>query len=144
MIKNVLITLAATLFVNCGGNSDDIDCSTLSDPEAGIELVYPRGTESFEYGETVPVKWKVDPAKVTSVVVQVSKSNTSGFKNILQASIPTTGDGSDIRCMDTLWEIGSEWDNFTYDGSSVYIRVAKYNDEETYQSVSGMITVKQP
>jgi hypothetical protein len=122
-------------------------CSTLSNPEIGIELIYADSNKILEYGQTVTVKWKVDPEIVPAVVLQVSHDRLSGFKNIMQYSISTTENNNsrvnNIKCMDTLWTIGSEWDNFTYNSSPVYIRVAKYNDEEFYQSVSDVITVNQ-
>jgi hypothetical protein len=147
MLRISGIVIVVCMLVFCDGTTKSEDCSTLSDPKAGIELIYPKGGENLTFGNTVSVKWKVDPLIVPSIVVQVSTVGSNGpFRNLFNKSITVQSD--EVSCMDTLWTIGSEVEasslNWPSTGATVYLRVAKYNAESAYASVSSLITINRP
>jgi len=137
----VLLTLAVMVACDKKGN-EAVDCSTMN--HEGVELVYPKGTESFKVGSTVPVKWKVDPDKVNLVDITVSTTSPDGpFRRIFSKSISVPYEGG-VQCMDTVWTIGSEHETVQYSPpQTVYIRVEKYSAANEYSDVSGMITINE-
>lgn len=144
MKRQLLSMIVAGTFFFCDPPTEDvIDCSTLSDPANGIELVYPKGMESFSYDELVDVKFKVDPDKISLVNLRISTTSTGPFRDIFSRSIKVPAGGG-IQCIDTVWAIGKEHDPIDYASSSTfYLRVEKYSDA-THSSTSGLITINKP
>jgi len=144
MIRHLLGCAAvALLMVTCDKPADEVDCSVMN--HDGVELISPRGTESFAYGSTVPIKWKVDPDKVSLIDVKVSTVSPDGpFRSICK-SISVNYDLG-VQCMDTIWTIGSEYEPVTYGNKSqtVYLQVSKYSAANEFSDVSGTITINKP
>jgi hypothetical protein len=146
MLRIIGFAVISCMLVLCNENPEETeDCSTLSDPEMGLELIYPK-SGNFTMGNTVPVKWKVNPKKMQKVDIQVSASGIEGpYRNILSKSIAIT-DGDETICMDTLWTIGNEFSTVDYNaasGTTVYVRVVKYSEEDI-KSVSNPISINRP
>ena len=141
MIRLVAVCLVALVFFLCNGPDENKDCSTLADPQRGIELVYPRGLESFERGTDVMVRWKVDPRIIGQVTLRVSANGVDGpWRNICRAIDVPSGDA--IICMDTVWSIGNEYEPVSYTASgTVNIQVGWYNHENDYSDMSGAIII---
>lgn len=144
-VRLLIAACAAGCIALCDNPQENkVDCSTLKDPQSGVELVYPLGGETLNYGSTVNVKWKVDPNDVPSVVLGVSTTGESGpYKSIIKGSMSVPL-GTGVMCMDTVWTIGNEYAtvNWPAEGTTVHFRVAKYNDEGTYNSITTKITIK--
>ena len=142
MIRRITFCLAVFTILLCEGPDGGQDCTTLDDPQKGIQLIYPRGLESFEMGSIVTVKWKMDPSIIRQVGVWVSTSGGNGpWKKICTPIDITNSEG--IQCMDTIWIIGEEYETVSYAASgSVYLRVGQYNDD-SHSDISGMITVNR-
>lgn len=142
MVRIVTFFLVVLFFIiQCGDTGTD-DCSVLNNP--GVELITPRGTEVFSMGESVAVRWKVDPDKVMTIKVAMSTISPDGpFYSIFAHSIPVPLEGGK-QCMDTVWVIGEEPGHiFTYSPpQTVYLRVEDYNNSDV-NNVSGMITINE-
>src|SRR5512133_2028867 len=109
MKRFIGVVCGGVLLFSCG-TSDEVDCSTLANPENGLELVYPRGGETLMLGGLVSVKWKADPGKMAAVVLAVSLNGSIGpWRAILSGTMTVPGDGG-IVCMDTVWVPGDEYD----------------------------------
>jgi hypothetical protein len=139
-VQRIVVCLAAVTIFLCEGPDGGRECTTLDDPQKGIQLIYPRGLETFEMGSIVTVKWKMDPSIIRQVGVWVSTAGVNGpWKNIC-APIDIMY-GREIRCMDTIWIIGEEYETVPYAASgTVHLRIGQYNDD-VHSDISGMITV---
>ncbi|MBN1577018.1 MAG: hypothetical protein JW913_10725 [Chitinispirillaceae bacterium] len=139
-----LMAVSALLFfmLLCDTNpTEQEECSRLSDPDKGIELIFPRGGEIFTVGNSVDIRWKVDAAMIVQVTVEVSINGIDGpWRNIHRAiDVPQ---GNDIICMDTVWTIGEEYETIEYAASqTVLLKVSDYLDKSSHKDVSSMITV---
>lgn len=134
----------ALLSVTCNTSDNEVDCSVMN--HKGVELIYPRGTETFTVGSTVPIKWKVDGEKVDQVRLTISTVSPDGpFSNLFEMGIMVDFNKG-IQCMDTVWNIGNE-SGYTINYAppqTVYLRVEKYKDRDEYYDVSGTITINNP
>lgn len=144
-MKKILI-IVVSIFIFCGDNNSIEECTTISDPNKAIELIYPRGGETFTVGNSVNVRWKVRSSIVEMVMLQVSTGGINGpWRNILSRGM-VVPDSEEIVCMDTIWTIGNEHDkeNINYSsGTTVYLRVGWYNHESEESDISGLITIKR-
>ncbi|MCX7727500.1 MAG: hypothetical protein N2053_11715, partial [Chitinispirillaceae bacterium] len=107
MIKKVSLLIEILFlgyfFIHCDNQSDIEECGAISDLSKAIELIYPRGGESFTIGNSVKVRWKVRRNIVEMVMLQVSTSGINGpWRNILGRGM-VVPDTAEIVCMDTIW-----------------------------------------
>jgi hypothetical protein len=123
--------------------SNKTDCSTLANPQKGIELVYPLGGETFTLGSVISVTWKADPRKVESVTLAVSLNGSGGpWRNVFTGAMLVPGDTGAV-CMDTMWIPGSEYDAVDYPVSgTVLLRLSSAADDRIREE-SGMISISR-
>ena len=142
MVMWIRILCCGALLLSCG-TSDEVDCSSLANPDIGLELVYPRGGETLTLGRFAAVEWKADPGKMSSVVLAVSINGSTGpWRNILSREMTVPGGGA-VVCMDTVWVPGDEYDAVGYSaGTTVLLRVCSSTDER-YCDESGMISIER-
>jgi hypothetical protein len=100
-----------------------INCNDINDPNpppAGpLELMAPKGGESYKVGQTVEIKWKInDESKVASVGIKLSLDNGKSYlvNDLESHSIPST-------TTSFQWTITSDQVS-----SQCIIKVYEYND----------------
>jgi hypothetical protein len=141
-MRRIQFLCCCILLLTCV-NQDTGDCSTLARPERGVELVYPRGGESFTLGQYIIVSWKADQRMSGAVELSVSQNGSSGpWRSIFADDIPVPGD-SGVVCMDTLWIPGNEFNSVGYAASgTVLLRISDAANSGLYDE-SGMITISR-
>ena len=81
MLKKGLSLLLPMTIICCSIISLQCDNGNGPDNPAGpLELVSPKGGESYQVGQTVEVKWKInDATKISSVGIKLSLDNGKSF-----------------------------------------------------------------
>ncbi|MBN1307931.1 MAG: hypothetical protein JXA18_08445 [Chitinispirillaceae bacterium] len=143
MMRLMVFCLLICFYLFCKGPNGG-DC-TPADADMGIELVFPRGGETFTVGSNVAVSWKVDGTKMSQVALMVSTTGLSGpWRNIFGHGIDVPQSGN--LCMDTVWTIGQEYEKNYIDygpsGTTVHLRVCGYINNDL-KDESSMITVQR-
>jgi hypothetical protein len=133
MTKNALhhimsVALGCWMMIGLG-----CDSGTEPNPPAKpLELVQPKGGETYKAGETRNVSWKInDAAKISSVGVKISLDGGKTYSMLINHSIP----------MDTTsvsWIIDG-----TQESNQCVIKIYEYTAETSIYDKSGVFTVTQ-
>lgn len=112
------------------------DC-TMSNPENGIEIVSPKAGDSFMYGDTVNLKFKVNTEFVQGIRVQGKNG-----ANIFDKAISFEPEPQ-FQCADTTWVTGSEAVPVDYaELDTVTLILSDYNSPYICDSVK--IVIQKP
>jgi hypothetical protein len=122
------------------------DSSTQPDdnmPDNGknIQVVYPKGGESFSVDQTVTIQFKINADKVAGVIPAISKNGGMSWDDITNQQV-TAGPGGGGQLLTCPWIIGQEVNPVTYDTilTNCKIKVSNYNLSTEFD-VSGVFTV---
>jgi hypothetical protein len=122
-VLSLLIGCWMTAFISC---DDGAGPSGTAKP---LELLAPKGGGSYQVGQTVEVKWKInDATKISSVGIRLSLDNgksylgndlelTSIFPPTTSFSWTITADQVSTQCMLKIYDY---IDNSIYDKSSIF------------------------
>ncbi|MDO5576244.1 MAG: hypothetical protein Q4F84_04130, partial [Fibrobacter sp.] len=113
------------------------DGCTLSNPENGIEIVSPKEGDTFIYGDTVKLNFKVNTDLVQGIRVQGKNG-----ANIFGSSISFEPEPQ-FQCADTNWIIGEESVQVNYaENDTITLILSDYNSPYICDSVK--IVVQKP
>lgn len=133
MIKKFISVVGFSLFLFCNSGDAPSDCTPITDSDKNVELIYPKGGETFKVGQQIPVKWKVNDKNV-EVVLEVSDG--SSWKTLTKEAMQVTG-----PCMDTVWTIGTQFQTVDLSKGHLSLRVYGYQTGEA--DASGEFTITQ-
>ncbi|MBN1757735.1 MAG: hypothetical protein JW863_05430 [Chitinispirillaceae bacterium] len=143
--KFLIILFTAGCGINDKVNEDDtlqFDSNCIS--ERAIELISPIGGETCSLGQDVHIKWRVnaDSLKPGLILLQITHDSLSGpWKEVFNRGIwipDTTG----FFCMDTIWNVGNEWDLMNYNTPDyVFLRIVEYNNPREVETMSGALRI---
>lgn len=134
----------ATFFAGC---SDDSVSPQDEKPKNGIlEVVAPLGGESFKIGQSVTVRFKVNPKQVSSVALQVQIDTTAAaaWHYIPSIALTPTKTDSDGELISYTWTIGNEHVKPAYKDVNAMcrIKVSDYNNGSNLDR-SGYFTISK-
>jgi hypothetical protein len=105
-----------------------------------IVITNPVAGQTLTVGSTVTITWKDTPAKLSSLLIELSTDGGKSFYNIL-----TSGSISDLSQTSYAWVIGSEAvapGTFTYPSSKCQLKIMDYVTYN-YFDVTGIFSVQQ-
>jgi hypothetical protein len=119
-----LCLAGCAVFMNCDNGSGP------GQPVKPLEIVAPKGGESYKVGQTVTVKWKVnDLINISTVGVRLSIDNGKSYKELAEHSLtPDTTfftwipDSASSQCVIKVY---SYTDDLVFDKSGVFTVTAQ-------------------
>ncbi len=134
---SVIAFSLALLSCDNGTEPDD----NMPDNGKNIQVIYPKGGESFTVEDTVTISVKIDAGKVASIVPAISKNNGMNFDNIPAESIKGK-DGGGGQLLTCQWIIGKETIPVIYDAISTTCKIKVYDyDVQTENDQSATFTI---
>ncbi len=125
-----------------------LSCENGTEPEdympdngKNIQVVYPKGGESFIVGDTVIISVKINADKVASVSPSISKDDGKNYDDITSKSIDAKegGGGQLLTCQ---WVIGQEVIPVSYDSTITTCKIKVHNYLDTAEKdQSGVFTI---
>jgi hypothetical protein len=103
--------------------------TTTNKPSDPLEIIQPKGGETYTVGQTVEIKWKInDFSQILSVAVQLSTDNGKSITYLADHSISS-------ETTSFSWTIQTDQVS-----NQCFVKVYEYNDKSIYAK-SGIFTV---
>lgn len=140
MLKKLLLIAVIASFLSCDTNGpQQEECTPIDVP---VEIVYPRGGETFSVGDTVTIKWKAVRAVANPVSIAVFTDSGKTHTMLVDTAV-VVPDG-DVACMKHEWIIGvNEVNPVDYSKGNAKIIIGKYNNEHDIGETTPYFTVKK-
>jgi Developmentally Regulated MAPK Interacting Protein. len=101
-------------------------------PSKPLEIIQPKGGESYTVGQTVDIKWRInDLTKISSVMVKLSTNNGKTFPVVLVGSLSIPPDSTSVSWTPLSDQVSTQ----------CIVKVYEYNNESTIYDKSGIFTV---
>lgn len=130
--------VSSLILLNCDSPAEPED----NMPDSGyVQVVYPKGGESFTVSDTVTIQFKINAYKVGSAMPTISINGGMSYDDIpKQAVYANSGGGGQL--LTCQWIIGQEVNPVTYDSTltNCKIKVSDYTTPSE-SDVSGAFTV---